>query len=269
MSKAFSVFVLGGSIALVAGGLFACVGDAPDLESNADAGPTTEQDGAIPSQEGGALTPDGGAGALPRIDQYSISHQPWSTGTFAQCVASIDAAAKAMGGGYVAAATGASFARYADRSGATIIASCVETAAEVVTESWAVTTAANAQNDEQRLHRLVHGGGQPPPASNAVNDFPNLTAVQRIYNLGVATPIATCQQRAKGAIDRALAKTSTPAKTWTALGGNFLAVGGTDGLSASISCLSDTGIAVIDVLSLDGNTVLAALVEAEFASGGN
>jgi hypothetical protein len=223
-----------------------------------DAGAET----SAPAGDAGSVARDGGTGsALPLIDQYSISFDD-RPGDQTACIAAIDGAMRTMGGGYATTTTpGASFARYGDRSGATVSASCVDLAAAVVTEAWAVKGAADAQKDEARLLALVKGN-PPGGASVGVVGLPTLSARQRIAAVPGGLPVATCQARAKRAIDGALAKDSVSPGTWSTTAGAFLAVGGVAGSSMSITCVRDTGVVILDVVTLDPTVVPDAVVDA-------
>lgn len=252
---------------IVAVALAACVGDetggAP--QAVADAGAADSAVGAPSDAGGDVVSSDGGLDAsdattpLPRIDEYSVSTTTWS-GTKTECVNKADAAIKALGGGYALAAGGSSSVRYANRAGAVLVATCSDDAAKIVTQAWAMKTAADATNDEARLRNLVFDMA-PPAVSPVAAGLPMVRAAQRVRKVaGLA--LSTCQNRAKTAIDAAMAKAPASTNKWSKLGGTFMAAGGTDGSTGSITCLGDaSGTVVVDVFTIDPAVTTDALIE--------
>lgn len=216
--------------------------------------------GATGGGDGGALE-DASAAALPLLDDYSVSIAPIA-GAQDACIATIDAAVRSLGGGYVVTnAPAGSFARYADRTGSTAFASCIEAAGMVVTEVRTARGSGSAVTDDRRLFALVTGGSTDGlVTSTAAGAVGRLDARQRILP-GGALDASTCVGAAKRAVSAAVTAASAGGATWQREG-PLLAIGGFAGTTFSVTCLNDTGVRVLDVVTVDRATSPDARMDA-------
>jgi hypothetical protein len=250
----------------------ACVGDEPELvptsgapDASVDA-PSTEPDAdsTPPTPDAGNDANDSEEPALPRIGSWSVNPFPTSEPK-STCLQNIVGAMTNVGGGYVVGGT-ADYVRYGNRPGDQLVATCVNSAGVVLFQGWSIASSeANIQNDETRLHTLWQG--KTAPAVSAAGTGLPINARERIEQLSSALPAAACQTRAKTAL--ATLAASTPALThnpWDHLIGAFAAATGSDGTTASISCLDQTAYAVLDVYTVstkvDPDAILNALAAA-------